>query len=372
MSIDEIIVHAGLPKTATTAIQNALFSQKSLLLDAFGMLYPGQTANHTNDLCSAFLRDPSTHVVNRLSATPSAELEARAMAIRESLEEEIRTTQPRRVLLSAEGLSNLGYQDLNDLRHWLVQFCDRIRVIYVLRDPLDYTASVVQQHLTQGEVLEDLYQAPPLPNFRGRLETATSVFGREALELLTFEGLAEHADGVVGGFLDAIGLDAPEARAAVLSHQGRLNESLCQVAAEVLSRLNQLRPVLVDGKRGALRTLNEAFFLRRLRGEKFRLPDHVVAQVAEWCAEDVRWLSDTFGVDRYNGFADRPRPSPLPGLPNDTLEDLALLLSDLINEREVAHAGSRLRNDPGADEKALLALIARLHPRPAPVRNGNG
>ncbi len=373
-STTRIILNAGLPKTATTSIQNTLFRNRRVLFEDTGVYYPGDEPNHTNALCTAFLTDPRNHIANRMAGRTDLDaLKARAADIRDAFAAEIAETRPETVLFSAEGMSNLNTTELAAFRDWALGIGAELSVLYVVREPLRYATSVIQQHLKGGEVLEDMYENPPLPNFRGRLGSAIATFGKDRMQVRTFEDMVRHPDGVTGFFLDCIGVIGGEARAAIVADQTRENESLSHEAALILSSLNRQRPAFVDGERGPRRTLNELPQIEQIRGDRFRLPHHVRDMIRGRTAEDVAWLSETFGIDAY----DTPEPpqttADLPELPRDTIDSMANLLSNLINDRHVNALIQRARTihrQPGSEEelRRLAQEIARISPgRPLPA-----
>lgn len=355
-----MILHAGLPKTATTSIQNALFSQRKKLGGDAGLLYPGKVPNHTNDLCTAFLTDPRAHISNRMAGLTDLDaLLARAGRIREGFAAEIAEREQPMVLFSAEGMSNLNARELETFRDWALEQAETLSVFYVVRNPVAYTTSVIQQHLKGGEVLEEMYASPPLPNYRGRLQAAIAAFGRERIQVHVYEEMCAHHEGVLGAYLDIIGLAPGPVRAAVLAAQSRDNVSLSHEAALLLSSLNRQRPAFVDGEKGPRRALTELPVLSGVRGRKFSLPQEVRTKVADLARPDVAWLKEEFGITAYDdetgaGAADEGDP-----LPRKTIDSLAMILSNLINDRQVNVLVNRARGLNA--QKKIPALQETVH-----------
>ena len=145
-----LFLHAGLPKTATTSIQNALFTVRDRLRDEAGVLYPGADPNHTNALCTAFLSDPRDHIANKIAGRTDLDaLRRMAAGIRADLGAEIEAAAPDTILLSAEGVSNLKSTELSEFRDWALGYAERIEVLYIVRQPLRYTTSVMHNILIQ-------------------------------------------------------------------------------------------------------------------------------------------------------------------------------------------------------------------------------
>ena len=367
-STRRIILNAGLPKTATTTIQNTLFRHRDTLFAETGIYYPGDTPNHTNALCTAFLTDPRNHISNRMAGHTDLEvLRDIAAEIRAGFADEIAEMQPETVLFSAEGMSNLNATELAAFRDWALDIADELSVLYVVREPLRYATSVMQQHLKGGEVLETMYENPPLPNFRGRLGGAISSFGRARIEVRTFEDMIAHPDGVTGFLLDCIGVTGGAARDAITADNLRENESLSHEAALILSSLNRQRPAFVDGQRGPRRMLNELPQIEQIRGVKFRLPAAVRRDIRQRTTEDVAWLRDTFGITAYDNPAEPETINDAPTLPPETIDSMAILLSNLLNDRQInalIQRGQAIHRKPGSGEelRRLASEIERIAP----------
>lgn len=363
-----LILHAGLPKTATTSVQNAIFSRRDILLSEAGYLYPGAEANHTNALCTAFLDDPRQHIANKVAGrTDLGQLAEMARSIRDAFAAEICEKQPETILFSAEGMSNLSNRELEKFRDWALDYAEQIDVLYVVRNPLRYSASVIQQHLKGGDVLEDMYEDPPLANFKGRISNAIAAFGRERISIRPFEDMIAHADGVAGYFLDSVGVSSGPAYEAIVEAQVVENESLSHEAALTLSSLNRLRPAFTNGQRSQRRTFNELGLIESIRGVKFYLPDEVRSKIAERSQVDVDWLKENFGLDIYDNAMKVEAQESKPTLSANSIDSIAILLSNLINDRHVNTLMQKAimeRNQGKRDNlKYLASEIRRISPQ---------
>ncbi|MCA8883423.1 MAG: hypothetical protein KDA50_06715 [Rhodobacteraceae bacterium] len=370
--IKRVILHAGLPKTATTSIQNACFAQKQALLDHHGILYPGQEPNHTNALCTAFLTDPRTHISNMMAGQNDLDsLLEKAADIRAALVHEIHATAPETVLFSAEGMSNLAAPELEKFRDWALSFAEELSVFYILRNPISYTTSVIQQHLKGGDVLEHMFKKLPLPNIKGRLTGSIRAFGRENVAAYVFEELVSNEGGVVAGFLDIVGLRDGTTRDAIVSQQNFDNQSLSHEAALILSSLNRQRPAFVNGRLGPYRAMNELPTISAIRGDKFRLPPDVAARVLDESRPDIDWVRETFGINAYDDLQPPPPPKDREMLPEATIDSIAVTMSNLLNDRQVNALVNRARvlhRDGRMDEvRPLAENVLRIRPnRPLP------
>jgi len=328
------IVHAGLPKTATTTIQNACFEARLKLNKGAGILYPGVRPDKQLALRTIFVDDPRKHPHNKLAGrTDLSELRREGEQILGEFKSEIERSEAETVLFSNEGLSNHQSGELVKFKDWLSQFVDDIEVLFVIREPVAHTTSAMQQVLKQGLILEDMYANPPTPLFKTRIGRAMEVFGAGAVKVLSFEKMCGHADGIIGSFLDYLGVTDEDVRRSIHEAARNDNSSLSNEAAQILSSLNAQRPLFVDGKKMRNRSLHkEVRALRNINGDKFRLPKEVAERIFEMTRPDVAWLSENFGIEAYDNI-DFSKYTDAPSLKPEVAQSLALTISDLINKQ---------------------------------------
>jgi hypothetical protein len=331
------ILHIGLPKTATTSCQEALFANREMLLKRHGLFYPPMAASHNSMLVVMFMDDPRSHVTvkSRGITTPEAAERLRRRYV-ENMEASIAGAGWETLVLSSEGLSNLPAKSLAKLRDWLHRFTEDWTVLLWSRHPVSYTTSNVQQLIKGGDTLERLLSAPPLPNIRRRASNAFEAFGRENLRLTAFEDARDEPGGAVAAFCRRLGL--PEQTALEIgSAASPRNESMSMLATLLLSSLNRQRPRFVGGRMNPDRRPNEVRIFQRIEGEKFRLSPDAENDVRHRSRADVRWMNETFGTRHYlDIFSDAAEPSAEAGgaYPAELVDSLSLLLSNLINNQD--------------------------------------
>lgn len=354
-----VIVHAGLPKTATTTIQNALFDARHALHKDGGVLFPGGRRLYQQSLRTAFREDPRSHPYNRMRGRTNLEaLRREAESFLAELEDDIQKSSASTVLLSCEGISQLKEDELTRVRDWLRPMFGTIEVLFVTREPVSLATSVIQQILKQGAVLEHSYARPQVPHFELNIGRAIAVFGRDAIRVRALENMTRHPDGVVAAFLDEIGVSNEGARRAVLAAARNDNVSFTNEAAQILSSLNRQQPLFVEGSKKPVRRLNaEVRWLRKLKGEKFSLPLAVAREIFEASRNDVAWLKENFGIEGYETFDER-RYTTTPPLAPEFVDSLALLLLDLVSRRRFGVGA--VRGHEGLVRRAIKSLHFRL------------
>ncbi|NYT36447.1 hypothetical protein ERD78_06140 [Allopusillimonas soli] len=336
------------------------------LFEKTGVLYSGIAANHTNALCTAFLEDPRTHISNKIAGIIDIEeLRKEGTKARIVIEEEISSKLPEVILFSAEGMANLSAPELKKFNDWAKTLADEISVCYVVRNPVNYCASVMQQHLKGGDILESMYENPPLQNCKGRIGNAIQAFGRKNTHVYTFEEMTSYSQGIVEYFLNKIAAVKGSMASTILLEETKANESLSHEAALILSSLNRQRPMFVDGKHGTRRTMRELQAIELIRGEKFHLPAVVSEKIARLSEPDNIWLSDVFGITSYINITNNTS-APLRGLSSESIDSIAILLSNLMNGRYVIELLRRAEHMDANNEKDELSSIASELLRVAP------
>ena len=325
-----IVLHVGLHKTGTSTIQNALHANRGYLLREEGALYPSLAPNLSNAFQHIVKEDPRKHAskvrASKMAGFTDEELAARRRKFLDALDAEISSNEWNTLVLSAEGVSHLPEPELARLREWGDRYSSEWTVLVCVRHPLDWTRSVLQQRLKQGETLQQLYEKLPTPKYDVKISRAIKVFGRENVRVFDFESAAKGEGGIVGAFAREAGLGA-EAGEFLASRALRDNESLSLEAARILDSLNRRRPIFVDGARATRRVGPgpELAYLRRIGGRRFDLPGWVKEQIGPRNREDVAWLNETSGLDLYPDVTDAaPRSGGRGGTVPGELSDAAV------------------------------------------------
>lgn len=368
----KIILHIGLPKTGTTTIQNVLHANRESLLEQEGVLYPSLAPNLTTPLCTIFLDNPRKHIANKMADLTAEEVAGRREDYLDSLDDEISSREWDTLLLSAEGVSNLSASELAKLREWGERYSSKWTVLVCVRHPVDYVRSVIQQLMKGGDTLQQLYEKLPMPNYRGKISNAISVFGRENVRVFDFNATTESGDGIVGTFATQAGLTAAT-RDLLTSRAVRDNESLSSEAVRVLDALNRQRPMF-DGNVRAPRRPNpgqELAYVSRIRGRKFDVPNPVKEDIRRRGREDIAWLNETFGLDLYRDVADFvPRAEdseePVEALSDPAIDGIAEVLGELITttvfRRSLDQGKVALTQGNLERAEAMLREAERLNP----------
>jgi hypothetical protein len=345
LAIKRAVIHIGMPKTGTTAIQRTLFSVRSKLLADKQILYPSIAANHSVPLGTIFRDKASLTLQFQEPDTMNEKFFARTQEkFRASLEADLADPNWHTLVISGEGLSFFNSKVFARFIEWLTKYVSDISVIAYVRHPVDWTRSMVQQRLkVRGETLAQIYEDMPLPNWRWHITPWLDAVGLERFRLVSFDDALEH-DGLIASFCDAAGLphetilslDPPPVFA---------NESMSLEAALLLDSLNRQRPLYIDGKLSPERRRYGRGYgigaIRSVPGNRFCLSAEHAAKARVDSRPDLEWLNATFGTNLFPDiFEDAPIETPIcPNtMPQATVDALAIMLSNLEAEQERARA----------------------------------
>lgn len=299
------------------------------------ILYPSVASNLTTPLCTIFQENPSKHIANRMANLTAEEIDSRRRSYLESLDTELSSFAWSTCLLSAEGVSNLSASEITKLREWGEKYATNWTILVCVRHPVSYVRSVIQQLMKGGDTLQQLYSTLPLPNYRGRISNAISVFGRENVRVFDFESAIAVDGGLIKTFIERADLPS-SLQDSLVSQAVRDNESLSLEAVLILDALNRQRPMFVGGTRSGRRSGQELAYLSRIRGQKFDVPDHVKRTIRMRTQEDVAWLNETFELNLYDDirtfrpYVENQEPS---GHSDKTLSDPAIdTIAEIISE----------------------------------------
>lgn len=330
-------LHVGFGKTGTSSIQHALLAQADTLERDYDIHYPRGLddprpfeGNHTLLLGTLFKSQPELMRANIVAKIDTPERVADFnKRLRESLDEGFHTCDASTLLLSGEGVSDFDLDTNRRLLGWLGSVADEVRIIACLRHPVNLLASAIQQKLKTDWTLPALYEKPPIRKFATILGQLEALVGRDAIDIYDFEDARENDSGVVGAFLQRLGV--PGQALSVADGHNAVNASMSQEAAELLSALNSQRKSIVAGRRNPDRTSGDVGLFMAIPGRKFRVPAWVYANLEARVAADLEWLEAHFQV--VLRVVAPPVLEQSQSYSNESLKHIALIMSELYNQR---------------------------------------
>lgn len=355
-------VHIGIHKTGTKSIQNTFyFSRKTLL--ARDINYLPIAINHSVDFYSLLADEPHLYIPNvQQGIDTPRKAERHNVKLREKITNELQANESGKLIISGEDLSSLSRSGVESLKALLEPYAGTTRIIVYVRSPIEFALSAAQERLKHGDTLEKLLDVPHVPEYRFRIEKYMQVFGRENVDIRTFDpGRFPHGS-LVADFCTAI--DEPAELVREL-RELRANEAMSLEAALLLNELNKVRPILKDQRYNRERALGVAEWIADVAGTRFSLPPEFFERVRDLVREDVAWLRDVAGIDAFSRM--EPDSEPVAAAWGEaTLQSLALKLNQaarLEQQARMRRAARRRRNGFGTPRwlrrAAMLAGLGR-------------
>lgn len=307
-----LILHIGLPKTATTTIQHRLGALKPLLAGA-GLCYPGYSVRHHE-------------IVKGLEAVEAGRASAEYLVgdLLTAFAAEAKAKDARQVLISSESMVTASSGAVARIGAALRQHfpqTERVLVLCYVREPIAFATSLGQQMLKSGRGRTATIYANPWPlDLRRSLQNFADVFGRDSLCVRPFDVAKLKNGDVVADALEAMGLGDLE----LPGRTPNLNSALSSEGAQIADALAGLRP---HGKRRRHKRGVYKRVLEGIGGTRFVLPEAVQDLVIAQSSADLDALRADFGID----ITPQRVPVPdVPPLPAATAESVARLIERLV------------------------------------------
>lgn len=340
---DTAILHFGLDKTGSTAIQDVCDQARGELAARCSIVYPPGTWHA--QLGSCFATHPARYVLNvehgRTDETAIRAADARYLQEQTAW---IRA-QPRasQLLFSYEGFIGLNLRDLSAMRAHCETFASRVKVLLYVRPPLSYAVSAMSQRVKMGRPAWAPDEERPVYRFKERFNRMSQAFGRDAIEVRVFTRQALTEGDVVVDFFHALGVDMAQAR-AFSEMQRSANESLSArglafgiaLREHLAAQDIQLSQADFNNRHGSQ--------LNRITGEPIKLTAEQIELILNEFQPHAEVLRDEFGI-QFDESPDRflkPADSPDDGAARFATEAAQLYMEAVLGPRRLECANGHL------------------------------
>jgi hypothetical protein len=238
----QVILHCGLAKTGTSALQRAMFEKRQVLLRKYKTLYPGGNPHHHN-LLGVFATQPEAWTQIQLQGfSTQSEMDAFYRRYQEKILKEINRTKPERIIFSSEYFAEMSPEELLRLRGFLESIGEEIIPFVYVRDPWSWSVSLRQEEIHRGGRKKETSFNYTIP-LRARLEKLEAAFGRQMTVAPYLPGAGKF--DVVADFFHRFGLDG---LIPVPDEKIWVRTSMNLEAAALMLQVNQLYPVFDENK----------------------------------------------------------------------------------------------------------------------------
>ncbi|CAD0185795.1 hypothetical protein RUESEDTHA_02695 [Ruegeria sp. THAF57] len=190
------IIHVGVHKTGSTAIQGALHGYETN-----GCVYAklgDRIRNHSHAFQTLFSTDSAEKFWNRLGHSAIKQRRRFEGLLAAALDCEQET-----IIFSGENISVFSGGALNRMRSALESKCTEFKVVMFVRDPLSWAMSSMQERLKHGGTCRSD------PSLQKRYNSISQVFAKEEICVLKYEDKALFDGDVVRFFCSAVDLKPP-------------------------------------------------------------------------------------------------------------------------------------------------------------------
>ena len=316
----QLILLAGLHKTATTSIQRTCMLNAGLLKDA-GFDYPEvqgddrSVGNHTRFLNKLFKTDPGRGgLLGQFVLDAGSPLDDERANRRRRFARALQGVE--RVVMAAEGVSTFSFDELAGMREWFEREGWTIRLLCQVRHLDSWTNSMVAQRVVSAYRL-------PIERAVGEFTAYGSLVQRRIENLRTafpeaefqsHELAVQHSGGPVGAFFDWIGFRAPSGLRMMQARTGMSDR-----AARVLSLINErFGPFAATGQPSpdAFDDPSVTRLVRKIEGRKFWLREQEASALLPLMKAENEWLGRELGA-QYLAQGLRFNNEPVDWTPED-------------------------------------------------------
>ena len=286
----KLILHVGLHKTGSSAIQVSCNNNRSQLKNA-GYYYPtfGNTAwtNHSVPLSLLFMRNStSNHTVEELFPRDSDRQEA-ALKIKLNLIDEINYFSNLDVIFSGEDVSVFQESDLFELKFFVEKILgiNKILVIIYVRNPASFNISNAQEWVRSGKkTLGSILELGNLMQAKLKVEKFSKVFGTDSITVCDFNEAVSSYEDISNHFYKLININVNEE----FTFQ-KVNESMPLEKILVVSSLIRLAP---NYAKQCLNSITND-------GTRFTPTNYYASRAFKCAREDVEFLSNKYSINYY-------------------------------------------------------------------------
>lgn len=322
------IIHIGMPKAGSTAIQNFLSGHREQFLQSYDINFYAET-DRQSDLVAALTLMSAGFQANRGLYFKEDIKRVQADTLSD-FERELRQNNSSVFVISVEGLSLVDLQSVEYVKAIVSKYFDRVQIVCYVRNPYSFAQSACQQLFKGGatlqKIIENSYNREPLdlttmgtaviwpnvlPLYHWRIEKFITVFGQENVIIRDFTRSALINQDVIDDFLRCI-LNLKVDRDHFRQINIHENTSMDHTVAWTLEQINRLYPrdFLVDDviyanpnrAKSVITHINKA----EESEDRFRLVNFDWDRFHRVIEPDINWLKEI--TDGHIDFTTIPVP----------------------------------------------------------------
>ena len=268
-------------KTGTTSIQDSLYG-----LETDGIRYARfPKMNHSLAMFTIFSENRYEHHLWKSNNFTKNQIDERKDYFFKILEEELSDNSITKLVISGEDISALSTAEQKNLCSYFQLKNIIVKVVYIVREPYNWSASSMQQRVKGGE--KELLAVNPF--YRRRIAGFIKGCGIENISIYKYEDLVKH--GLIKAFSEIIGIKLKEKK--------RMNESMTLEAFALILILNNLELVTTGSSKKFKKKqqfVDSAINFFSIKNGYTKISTEYFDTVHKDVKEDLIWMKEQFGI----------------------------------------------------------------------------
>lgn len=327
-----IILHIGIPKTASSSIQEFLYYNRESLLKE-GVYYPKSwEQNHSCPIQSIFGENPELYHGNIKASRNGETLNNYIKSRYDSIVNELENCESDTFIFSSEDLAFISKDSLKEIKTFLERFAPnaKITIIAYVRELLNWHISALQEQV-KGE-LYSIEGVKVKSKFYSRIfNKYIELFGKSNIKVFAFEEIVKTKNGIINHFLKQAGFNGSK-----IYSINKKNAGISHIALDIISFINSKEPLIIDGELNDKRFFGDTHPIHKLRGDKFSLNNSGKKNIYNSNEGELKWLFDNFDISysvdekKSTGIKDSFKTQELIEDLKSVFQDLSVLIKENI------------------------------------------
>jgi hypothetical protein len=319
VDIEEVILHIGFPKTATSSMQESLKSNSCLIKEK-GFLFPKDIpSNHFCFLNTIVSNNPEQTFQEVKAERDKRTVHMRLNRLLNRLIKEIRTSNVQKLIISAEGLSLIQEKSIHRCKEFFNFISTKevnYKIICFVRNPIELYYSHLQQALKKGQKTFDSKKYI-ISKWLNNINSYKKIFGGKAVYIYSFEDAIIDENGPANFLMKKIGLSFELEDFKNI----KTNESLKSEAIYLIEYINYRIPLIVNGQINPKRERNDTILLENIGELRFGENYNIDENILQLINNDIQKIKDEFDINYKKININQKSKIPIK-ISNKSLEDL--------------------------------------------------
>lgn len=290
--VKEIILHAGMHKTASTSIQETLLheSNKNILNKNNISAHFDKYSNNNSIFVTSFYNKPQDGYYFKRNGISSKDAENILDIVNSEILDELEND--KQLLISSENISGMDIRRLTRMKNYLIDNCKynvKFKIILYVRNPITYFSAFVQTTNISNTENNFVNYRNQFKFLYSIFENLTKVFGKENINIYQFEDTCKHEYGPTGYFLDILKFSNEDIHNINYINS---NIGMSMEAFNIMKFINEKEPLFISGSVNKNRYKGENIAISQIKGDKFKLTPNEILIAYEDIYEHLVYLKE--------------------------------------------------------------------------------